>query len=55
MENIAEENNSMAGQLDVWKLLDDAHHFVVRLFFSHNCIMDNISSIVAIPFLASTF
>ncbi|CAH8361831.1 unnamed protein product [Eruca vesicaria subsp. sativa] len=31
MDEIVEECNSMAGQLDVWKLLDDAHHLVVTL------------------------
>ncbi|XP_031392528.1 GTPase-activating protein gyp7-like isoform X1 [Punica granatum] len=31
MEEILRECNSMAGQLDVWKLLDDAHDLVVTL------------------------
>ncbi|CAO2177266.1 unnamed protein product [Urochloa humidicola] len=31
MDEILRECNSMAGQLDVWKLLDDAHHLVVNL------------------------
>ncbi|KAG9146974.1 hypothetical protein Leryth_005227 [Lithospermum erythrorhizon] len=31
MEEIMKECNSMAGQLDVWKLLDDAHDLVVTL------------------------
>ncbi|ONM04280.1 Ypt/Rab-GAP domain of gyp1p superfamily protein [Zea mays] len=31
MDEILRECNSMAGQLDVWKLLDDAHHLVVDL------------------------
>ncbi|XP_065006585.1 rab GTPase-activating protein 22-like isoform X2 [Musa acuminata AAA Group] len=31
MDEILRECNSMAGQLDVWKLLDDAHHLVVTL------------------------
>ncbi|WCJ32454.1 Ypt/Rab-GAP domain of gyp1p superfamily protein [Euphorbia peplus] len=31
MEDILRECNSMAGQLDVWKLLDDAHHLVISL------------------------
>ncbi|XP_010555781.1 PREDICTED: GTPase-activating protein gyp7-like [Tarenaya hassleriana] len=31
MDEIVEECNSMAGHLDVWKLLDDAHHLVVIL------------------------
>ncbi|AED96378.1 unnamed protein product [Arabidopsis thaliana] len=31
MDEIVEECNSMAGQLNVWKLLDDAHHLVVTL------------------------
>ncbi|KAK9275672.1 hypothetical protein L1049_022939 [Liquidambar formosana] len=31
MEEIMRECNSMAGQLDVWKLLDDAHDLVVTL------------------------
>ncbi|KAE8662711.1 Ypt/Rab-GAP domain of gyp1p superfamily protein isoform 2 [Hibiscus syriacus] len=35
MDEIMRECNSMAGQLDVWKLLDDAHDLVVNL---HNKI-----------------
>ncbi|KAK4752241.1 hypothetical protein SAY87_021039 [Trapa incisa] len=35
MEEIVRECNSMAGHLDVWKLLDDAHDLVVNL---HNKI-----------------
>ncbi|XP_021278676.1 GTPase-activating protein gyp7 [Herrania umbratica] len=31
MDEIMRECNSMAGQLDVWKLLDDAHDLVVNL------------------------
>ncbi|OAY51165.1 rab GTPase-activating protein 22 isoform X2 [Manihot esculenta] len=31
MDEILRECNSMAGQLDVWKLLDDAHDLVVNL------------------------
>ncbi|KAG6528123.1 rab GTPase-activating protein 22-like [Zingiber officinale] len=31
MEDILRECNSMAGQLDIWKLLDDAHYLVVNL------------------------
>ncbi|KAL8538100.1 hypothetical protein ACS0TY_000160 [Phlomoides rotata] len=31
MDEILRECNAMAGQLDVWKLLDDAHHLVVTL------------------------
>ncbi|GAV89615.1 RabGAP-TBC domain-containing protein [Cephalotus follicularis] len=31
MDEILRECNSMAGQLDVWKLLDDAHNLVVTL------------------------
>ncbi|XP_041998774.1 rab GTPase-activating protein 22-like isoform X1 [Salvia splendens] len=31
MDEILRECNSMAGHLDVWKLLDDAHHLVVNL------------------------
>ncbi|KAE8722204.1 Ypt/Rab-GAP domain of gyp1p superfamily protein isoform 2 [Hibiscus syriacus] len=31
MDEIMRECHSMAGQLDVWKLLDDAHHLVVNL------------------------
>ncbi|GMP70691.1 hypothetical protein CsSME_00029436 [Camellia sinensis var. sinensis] len=31
MDDIIRECNSMAGQLDVWKLLDDAHNLVVNL------------------------
>ncbi|KAK9122247.1 hypothetical protein Syun_019864 [Stephania yunnanensis] len=31
MDEILKECNSMAGQLDVWKLLDDAHDLVVTL------------------------
>ncbi|XP_021909419.1 GTPase-activating protein gyp7-like isoform X1 [Carica papaya] len=31
MDEILRECNSMAGQLDVWKLLDDAHELVVTL------------------------
>ncbi|KAH7839245.1 hypothetical protein Vadar_001681 [Vaccinium darrowii] len=31
MDEIMRECNSMAGNLDVWKLLDDAHDLVVRL------------------------
>ncbi|KDP43333.1 hypothetical protein JCGZ_26591 [Jatropha curcas] len=31
MEEILRECNSMAGQLDIWKLLDDAHDLVVNL------------------------
>ncbi|CAJ1972338.1 unnamed protein product [Sphenostylis stenocarpa] len=31
MDEIIKECNSMAGQLDVWKLLDDAHNLVVTL------------------------
>ncbi|XAR71595.1 hypothetical protein NMG60_11017947 [Bertholletia excelsa] len=31
MDEIIRECNSMAGQLDVWKLLDDAHNLVVTL------------------------
>ncbi|KAJ8446445.1 hypothetical protein Cgig2_019338 [Carnegiea gigantea] len=31
MDEILRECNSMAGQLDVWKLLDDAHYLVMRL------------------------
>uniref|UniRef100_A0A2P2KVB4 Rab-GAP TBC domain-containing protein n=1 Tax=Rhizophora mucronata TaxID=61149 RepID=A0A2P2KVB4_RHIMU len=32
MDEILRECNSMAGQLDVWKLLDDAHDLVVTLY-----------------------
>ncbi|XP_066386819.1 rab GTPase-activating protein 22-like [Miscanthus floridulus] len=35
MDEIVRECNSMAGQLDIWKLLDDAHDLVVTL---HNRI-----------------
>ncbi|GAB2293931.1 hypothetical protein Dimus_028146 [Dionaea muscipula] len=31
MDEILRECNSMAGHLDVWKLLDDAHHLVITL------------------------
>lgn len=31
MDEILRECNAMAGHLDVWKLLDDAHHLVVNL------------------------
>ncbi|KAK3124050.1 hypothetical protein QOZ80_8AG0639770 [Eleusine coracana subsp. coracana] len=31
MDEILRECQSMAGQLDVWKLLDDAHHLIVNL------------------------
>ncbi|XP_057546037.1 rab GTPase-activating protein 22-like [Amaranthus tricolor] len=31
MDEILRECNNMAGQLDVWKLLDDAHHLVMTL------------------------
>jgi len=31
MDEIIRECNSMAGQLDIWKLLDDAHDLVVTL------------------------
>ncbi|KAF8722408.1 hypothetical protein HU200_022523 [Digitaria exilis] len=31
MDEIIRECNSMAGQLDIWKLLDDAHDLVVKL------------------------
>jgi len=31
MDEIMRECNSMAGRLDVWKLLDDAHDLVVTL------------------------
>ncbi|KAI3457959.1 hypothetical protein Pfo_014622 [Paulownia fortunei] len=31
MDEILRECNAMAGHLDVWKLLDDAHHLVVTL------------------------
>lgn len=31
MDEILRECNNMAGQLDVWKLLDDAHELVVNL------------------------
>lgn len=31
MDDILRECNSMAGHLDVWKLLDDAHDLVVTL------------------------
>jgi hypothetical protein len=31
MDEILRECNSMAGQLDVWRLLDDAHDLVVNL------------------------
>ncbi|VVA11358.1 PREDICTED: GTPase-activating [Prunus dulcis] len=31
MDEIIRECNSMSGQLDIWKLLDDAHHLVVNL------------------------
>ncbi|KAH7538294.1 hypothetical protein FEM48_Zijuj03G0184200 [Ziziphus jujuba var. spinosa] len=33
MDEIIRECNSMAGQLDVWKLLDDAHNLVVTLHY----------------------
>ncbi|XP_044461815.1 rab GTPase-activating protein 22-like isoform X2 [Mangifera indica] len=33
MDEILRECNSMAGQLDVWKLLDDAHDLVVTLHY----------------------
>ena len=31
MDEIIRECNSMAGHLDVWKLLDDAHNLVINL------------------------
>lgn len=40
MDEIIRECNSMAGQLDVWKLLDDAHNLVVNL---HNKIESSFS------------
>lgn len=40
MDEIIRECNSMAGQLDVWKLLDDAHDLVVNL---HNKIESSFS------------
>ncbi|XP_050387239.1 rab GTPase-activating protein 22-like [Argentina anserina] len=38
MEDIISEFNSMAGRLDVWKLLDDAHDLVVSLVTLHDKI-----------------
>ncbi|OVA04764.1 Rab-GTPase-TBC domain [Macleaya cordata] len=41
MDEIIRECNSMAGQLDVWKLLDDAHDLVVTL---HDKIQEDQSA-----------
>ncbi|XP_038684454.1 GTPase-activating protein gyp7-like isoform X2 [Tripterygium wilfordii] len=40
MDEILRECNSMSGQLDVWKLLDDAHNLVVTV---HNKIETSVS------------
>ncbi|RZC73847.1 hypothetical protein C5167_049328 [Papaver somniferum] len=42
MDEIIRECNSMAGQLDVWKLLDDAHDLVVTL---HTKIQEDPSDV----------